>query len=69
MTELEKKLQQGVNLQTDIKRLNEDLLMKQGQLGDLLQDIAVSEFGYAKESKEYSLPDLLLRAYNKSKLQ
>lgn len=67
MTDLEKKLEQSTTLHREVQAAQQSVLMKSGQLNDLMQDIAVNHFGFSKETKEYSLPDLLKKAYLEGK--
>lgn len=63
MTELERKIDLAVKLQVELKETNSALMLKSGQLEDLLKDIAVSELGFSKEIKELSIPELMKKTY------
>ena len=60
MTDLEKKINKVKELQASLKSKHQDVMMVNGQLGDILEDIAVNELGLPKnEEKRYDLADIL----------
>ncbi len=65
MKELEKKLDAAMKLHAELNEIQRSLAMKNGMFNDLMADIATNHLGYPKDTKEFPLPELMLRVYNR----
>lgn len=64
---IEEKLNKIESLQSDIKEGERVLMMKTGQMNDLLKDLAENDLGFPKDSKQYALSELLSKVYQAAK--
>jgi hypothetical protein len=69
MSELEKKLEKAQELKRDLDEAQRVVMLKGGQLEDVLKDVFQNHLGIDKDKKEVHLPDLLMQAFKKGKLE
>lgn len=57
---LDKKLNQVVLLTTELKDLEQSMMMKQGIINDLIQDIMITDLKYPKDAK-FTLGEVMFK--------
>lgn len=60
---LKEKLEKLTELQSDLKEAERVVMMKGGLMNDLIKDIATTHLGFAKDTQQFPLVDLLNGAY------
>lgn len=65
MADLNHKLDKILELTGEIKKLKAQLMMLEGQAGEIMQDIMTANLGFAKD-QEFTLAEVMKKALSKS---